>query len=53
VHRIRNSVNEAAWIGVEREAERRRTTGRNSRSSNEAIGGEARRIVDAISDAVH
>jgi len=52
VHRRRGNVNEAARIGVELKAERRSTTGRNSRSSNTAIGAEARRIVDGISTAV-
>jgi hypothetical protein len=53
VHRRRNSVNEALCIGAERKAPRRRATGCNSRSGNAAIGGEAQRIVDAISTAVH
>jgi hypothetical protein len=53
VHRSRNSINEAAWIDVEREAPGRSDTGRTARSGNDAIGGEARRIVDSISRAVH
>jgi hypothetical protein len=53
VHRTRGAVNDAAGIGVERKAPRRRATGRNARSGNAAIGVEACRIVDDISHAVH
>jgi hypothetical protein len=53
VHRLRDSVNEAVWIVVERKATRRRATACTSRSGNAAIGDEARRIVDDISEAVH
>jgi hypothetical protein len=53
VRLLRDGVGEAAWIGVERKATRRRATGGNSRSGNAAIGVEARRIVDAISKMVH
>jgi len=53
VHRSRDSVKEAASIGAERKARRRRTTLCNSSRRNEAIGGEGRRIVDDISRAVH
>jgi len=53
VHRRRYGVNEAVWIAVERKALRRPATRRSSRSCNAAIGGEAHRIVDVISAAVH
>jgi len=53
VHRLRDRVKEAAWIVVERKATRRRATARTTSSGNAAIGDEARRIVDAISEAVH
>jgi hypothetical protein len=53
VHRVREDVEEVAWIGAERKAERRRTTGRNPRSSTAALGVEARQILDVILDAVH
>jgi hypothetical protein len=53
MHRRRYRINEALRIAAERKAPGRRATGCNSRSGNAAIGGEAQRIVDAISTAVH
>ncbi len=58
MRRLRGPVDEAGWIVQARfpdarKAPRRRATSRNSRSGNAAIGGEAPRIGDATSKAVH
>ena len=53
MHRLRGPIEEAGWIVVERKAPRPTAPACNSSRGNAAIGGEAPRIVDATSKAVH